>query len=99
MTNERKSRKSLKMMEVKKASNEANRGKIILKCGYGKTLLRQEIFCNVNAFKRHPHLQHSIVKEDIDLTAFDVVIIHPGMSAIGFQQALGRLNRAHPDDW
>ena len=38
-------------------------------------------------------LQHSIVKEDIDLTSFNSLIIQRGMSAIGMQQALGRVAR------
>ena len=61
---------------------------------------RQEIFDLIrNADERCSILlQHSIVKEGIDLTPFNSLIVQRDMNTITFQQALGRVTRAHPDD-
>jgi len=59
---------------------------------------RKNIFNKIKKAQQSILLQYGIVKEGTDLTAFNVIIIHRGMSAIGIQQAIGRAMRAHPDD-
>ena len=55
--------------------------------------LSQDRLAIFECIMRSIPLQHSIVKEDIDLTSFNSLIIQRGMSAIGMQQALGRVAR------
>lgn len=43
-------------------------------------------------------LQFSVVKEGIDITPFNALVISRNMDVIGTQQGIGRVVRAHPDD-
>lgn len=59
---------------------------------------RKNIFNKIKKAQDSILLQYGIVKEGIDLTAFNAIIIQRGMSAIGIQQAIGRAMRADPAD-
>lgn len=59
---------------------------------------REKIFDIVKNSNDSVLLQHSIVKEGIDVTAFNALIFSRKMEVIGVQQALGRIVRADPED-
>jgi superfamily II DNA or RNA helicase len=42
--------------------------------------------------------QYSVVKEGIDITPFNALIISRNLDVIGTQQGIGRVVRAHPED-
>jgi superfamily II DNA or RNA helicase len=61
-------------------------------------LVRKQTFDKIKASNQSMCLQHSVVKEGIDITAFNAIVIHRGMNAIALQQGLGRAIRANPID-
>ena len=61
-------------------------------------MIRKKIFDNIKASSLAITLQHSVVKEGIDITAFNAIVIHRGMNLISLQQGLGRAIRANPID-
>ena len=61
-------------------------------------LVRKQTFDKIKASNQSMCLQHSVVKEGIDITAFNAIVIHRGMNAIALQQGLGRAIRSNPID-
>jgi superfamily II DNA or RNA helicase len=59
---------------------------------------RRDIFEKVKKSTDSLLPQHSVVKEGIDVTAFNAAIFSREMETIGTQQALGRIVRADPRD-
>ena len=60
--------------------------------------VRKQTFDKIKVSNRSMCLQHSVVKEGIDITEFNAIVIHRGMNLISLQQALGRAIRADPFD-
>lgn len=61
-------------------------------------MIRKQIFNNIKDSTLAITLQHSVVKEGIDITGINGLAIHRGMNLISLQQGLGRAIRANPID-
>lgn len=59
---------------------------------------RASAFNEIRKSSRSILLQHSILKEGVDITGLNAVVISRAMDTIGIQQAIGRVVRAHPRD-
>lgn len=59
---------------------------------------RKEVYARVRTSVASLLGQHSIVKEGIDITCFNALVMARNMEVIGVQQAIGRIVRADPRD-
>ena len=59
---------------------------------------RKKMYDNIKNSTDSVLFQHSVVKEGIDITPFNALIISRNIDIIGTQQGIGRVVRAHPED-
>ncbi len=59
---------------------------------------RREVYDRIKSSTSSVLDQHSIVKEGIDITCFNALVMARNMEVIGVQQAIGRIVRADPRD-